>query len=498
MKSMFTIGAFACATLLVAATPSVFAQSATSAAGESAAACPHGIDAAKCPFCDPSRIERLGMCKEHSTPEALCVKCKPYLKAAFIASGDWCTEHETPESQCLLCNPDLAKEKAARGQGVGAELRWQREPSLTCSTSSTTVTLASPEVVRTVGFEYVQVAAAPLTRSVERNAEVAYNANKYARLSSRAGGVIAEVKADLGQSVKKGDVLVVVDSTDLGGAKSDLLQAKETAKLWETNAVRERALVEKGIGVEREALEAETKAAEGRIALSRSRQRLQTLGLSKEQIEKVESNGDTSTLLELVASFDGMVVDRAAVMGEVVEPGKPLLAVADTGVVWAMADLVEADLSVVKVGQVAVLTVDGLPGRTFPGRLTWISTQLDPKSRTVKARIELDNGGGLLRANMFGHVRIDAGSTQQAVTVPKDSVQWEGCCNVAFVRSDEAGTTFKPVRLALGYDAGDRYEIADGLKPGEFIVTRGSYILKNEILKNSVGAGCCEIDHLKK
>ncbi len=472
------------------------AQSPT--ASSIATACPHGIEAAQCPFCDPTRIERLGMCRDHGVPEAVCVKCRPFLEAAFVAIGDWCDEHDTPESQCTICNPADVGTGTARAQSAGAELRWQQEPSMTCTTSSTPITLASPEIVRTAGFEFVKVQMAPLIHTVERNAELAYNANRYARLSSRAGGVVAEMQKDLGEVVKKGDVLAVVDSTDLGTAKSDLLQALETARLWETNAGRERALVEKGVGIEREALEAETKAAESRIAVNRARQRLRNFGLSKEHIAGVEQDGDTGSLLELVAPFDGMVVDRGAVMGEVVEPGKPILAIANTDTIWALVDLAEVDLAVVKVGQQATITVDGLLGKSFTGRLTWISTQVDPKTRTLKARVELDNTGGLLRANMFGRARINAGDTRQVMTVPKEAVQWEGCCNVAFVRADQAGATFKPTRLVLAYDAGDRYEVSDGLHPGDTIVTRGSYILKNEILKNSVGAGCCEVDHLKK
>lgn len=474
------------------------ASAQSSSSNGTTARCPHGIDRARCPFCDPSRVERLGMCKEHGVPEALCVKCKPSLEAAFTTAGDWCTEHATPESQCAQCNPASARELANRAQAAGEEHRWQREPSPACSTSATVVTLGSPEVVRAAGLEFAEVRAGPLTRTVERNAELAYNANRYARLSSRAGGVVAEVVKDLGDSVRKGEVLATVDSTELGTAKAELLQVIETVTLWEANAKRERALLEKGAGIEREALEADTRLAEARIALSRARQRLRNLGLSKEQVDVVEKEGDTSSLLAVTASFDGMVVERSAVVGEIAEPGKPLLSIADTKVMWAMVDLSEADLAVVKTGQEAAVSVDGLPGRSFPGRLTWISMQIDPRTRTLKARVELDNGDGLLRANMFGRARIGAGDNRLAITVPKEAVQWEGCCNVAFVRVDPEGTTFQPSRLVLAFDAGDRYEVADGLEPGEVVVTRGSFILKNEILKTSVGAGCCEVDHLKK
>ena len=392
---------------------------------------------------------------------------------------------------------EVADSSAA--SSAGAELRWRREPSLSCVTSRTPITLSSAEAIATAGFEFEQVESAPLARTVERNVEIAYNANRYARLSSRAAGVVAEVTKDLGETVARGETLAIVDSIDLGTAKSEVLGAMETVKLWDANAQRERALLEKGAGIEREVLEAQTNLAEARIALSRARQRLRNLGLSKEQIEAVEKDGDTSSLLAVTASFDGMVVERTAVIGEVVEPGTPLLSIADTNVMWAMVDLSGADLAVVKTGQDATVTVDGLPGKSFAGRLTWISTQLDPRTHALKARIELDNGDGLLRANMFGRARISPGDDHRvAITIPKEAVQWEGCCNVAFIRTEGGGMTFQPARLVLGFDAGDRYEVAGGLEPGDTIVTKGSFILKNEILKNSVGAGCCEVDHLKK
>lgn len=391
---------------------------------------------------------------------------------------------------------------AAACLGAGSDpaqpSRWQLAPSSTCATSETPVTLASNEVLQALGFDYVQVQAAPLERTIERNAEVEYNANRYARLSSRAPGVVAEIIKDLGASVKKGDVLAVVDSIELGTAKAELLQAIETVNLWQANAVRERALVDKGVGIEREALEAETKLAEARIALNKGRQRLRNLGLSKEQVQVVEKEGDTSSLLAIAAPFDGVVVERTAVMGEAAELNKPLLSIADVSVMWAMVDLNETDLTLVQPGLAAALVVDGLPGRTFPGRVTWISTQVDERTRTIKARVELDNGDGALRAHMFGRARITAGQNQLAISIPKEAVQWEGCCNIAFVRGDGDGLTFRPARLALGFDAGDRYEVVDGLKPGDTIVTRGSFILKNEILKSAIGAGCCEVDHLKK
>jgi cobalt-zinc-cadmium efflux system membrane fusion protein len=383
-------------------------------------------------------------------------------------------------------------------QEAGATMRFQRAPTVTCTKTQAELRLASASSARTAGLEYELVETGPLTREVVRNAEVAYNANRYARLSSRAPGVIAEVRKDLGEQVREGEAIAVIDSTELGAAKADLLQSLELMQLWEANAEREKSLLERGAGTERDALEAQSKFAAGRIAVSRARQLLRNLGLAAEQIAEVERTGDTSSLLEVRAPFSGKVVERSAVMGEVVDPTSVLFAVADTGLMWAMIDLTESDLHVVREDQEVLLQLDGLPDMLFAGRLTWISTELDPQTRMIKARAEFDNGAGALRAHMFARATIRGGTNREAVTVPKEAVQWEGCCNVAFVRANEGATRFKPVRLTLGFDAGDRYEVLDGLRGGETIVTAGSFILKNELLKDAVGAGCCEVDHLAK
>lgn len=493
-QSFIVLFGIAAAILAVPGSMAWSQPGAPSAPAAAPAPCPHGIDAAVCPFCDPSRVERLGMCREHGVPEALCVKCRPFLRPAFIAVGDWCEEHGTPESLCAVCNRAMAEQTVARAQSAGVDLRWQRPPSLGCATSETPVTILSAAVSTTIGLEFARIEAAPLDRDIERNAEIAYNTNRYARLSARAPGVVVEMLKDLGAQVAAGEVLATVDSADLGTAKTDLLLALETAKLWEANAARERELVEQGIGIEREAIEAETKSAEARIAVERARLRLRNLGLTREQIDAVETDGDTSSLLELVAPFAGAVVERNAVMGEVVDQTTPLLAIADTGVMWAMVDLLESDLALVQIGQEATVHLDGLPRDSFTGMLTWISTEINRQTRTVKARIELDNGRGLLRANMFGRVRVRLDGNTQAITVPKEAVQWEGCCNIAFVRTDTEGMHFRPARLTLAFDGGDRYEVLDGLEPGDVVVTKGSFILKNEILRNAVGAGCCEVD----
>lgn len=376
--------------------------------------------------------------------------------------------------------------------------RTKRTPEIHCTKTDALITLASAEIARAVDLAFEQARVEKVAGTFQRSAEVAYDGNRYARLSSRAPGVVAEVLHDLGDRVAAGDVLAIVDSVELGAAKAEWLQSRQLTGLWERNAQRERALVEAGAGIEREALEAETRHAEARIAEARARQKLRSLGLDDETIEEVARTQDTSSRLRVTAPFAGVVVERSAVIGEVVEPSEPLLAVADTGVMWAMIDMQESDLRIARPGQEVVFTADGLRDEPFFGRLTWISTAVDPTTRTIKARAELDNGNGLLRAHMFGSASVQAREEDQAVTVPKAAVQWEGCCNVVFVKTNEEGTIFRPRKVQLGVDSGDRFEVVRGLEGGEMLATRGSYLLKTELMKESIGAGCCEVDHLAK
>lgn len=418
----------------------------------------------------------------------------PIAAVAMLLGGAVATASgqgtETTQSRSVLGSSSTTMTESPR--------RAQRPPEAGCTTVNTVISLASPAIARTAGLEYEQVGTSDLSLEIERNAEIVYNANQYARLSSRAPGVIVEVHKDLGDSIEKGEIVATVDSMALGSAKADLLQSSELLALWQANAEREQSLMEKGASTERALLEAQTRLAEARVAVSRARQQLRNLGLSDDDITRVTEENDTGSLLRITAPFSGTLIERAAVMGEVVDENDMLFAVADTGLMWAMIDLGERDLATVNRGQEVVFRIDGIPNREFPGRLTWISTQLDRKTRTIKARAELDNHDQMLKAFMFGRATITAGAGAEAVTVPKSAVQWDGSCNIAFVRTSDDGTTYQPVQLTLGFDAGDHYEVLSGLAIGDTVVSAGSFVLKNELLKDSIGAGCCEVRHLDK
>ncbi len=464
----------------------------------------HQIPERDCPWCDPSLIETKGQCRGHGVPEALCSRCDARLVAGFKAEGDWCAGHGVPESQCEICNPGILSASGRGEQDAPPPVspdelphssdvtRRLLRPSATCNKEDLRVQFPSQETARNAGLEYARVERREIARTLSCNAEVAYDGNRYAHLSTRAPGVVREVRSDLGKLVQAGDVLAVVDSADLGTAKAEFHQARALVSLWERNNARELKLLERGVATERDQLEAETKLTESRISLSRATQRLRNLGLTDAQILELAGGKDASSLLPLTAPFAGTIVERSAAVGEVVDTSKPLFAIADTSRMWAILDVYASDVRKLRIGQAVALEAEGLRGERPRGRVTWVSSHVDRRTRTLKVRAEFANADGLLRAGMFGKAIVTVRKPEPVLLVPKEAVQWEGCCNVVFVRRSDV--LFEPRKVRLDYETETAFVVADGLQEGETVVTTGSFLLKTEILKGSIGAGCCPVD----
>ncbi|RKY17704.1 MAG: hypothetical protein DRQ55_15135 [Planctomycetota bacterium] len=509
--------------------------------GAARATCsPHEL--AACPFCEPSLIERLDICPEHGIPEALCVTCRPELEAAFRTENDWCGGHDVPESQCGKCNDGIeydatAEVRAApppaitpseptpegrpsdappaetgRAQSSTPDVRVvvspsdvpraRRPPAVSCDTERSLVIFANDDVAEQAGLRYAQVNSSPLRATLSVPARISYDPRRYARLAPRAPGIVREVRVELGSVVKAGQVLAVLESPQVGATRASLRQALARVQQWERNAGREAGLLEQGLTTEQKALHAEISLTESRITVDALRLELNLLGLDSEL--KAPQDGATSgrslgsdangSALPLLAPFDGEVIEMSAVLGESVPGDKILVAVADTARMCATLDVAPTDVDLMRAGTTVLLQAQGYPDQPVAGRVTWVAPQIDERTRTVEVRAEFDNPSGLLRAGGFGTARIITRDGEAALLVPKDAVQWEGCCNVAFVRLSTR--EFEPRKLLLGHDTGAAYEVLDGLADGETVVTQGSFLLMTELRKGSIGAGCCEIDSL--
>ena len=167
-----------------------------------------------------------------------------------------------------------------------------------------------------------------------------------------------------------------------------------------------------------------------------------------------------------------------------------LFEIVDVSSMWAELDIPEADLGLVKAEQEVTITVDGVKGTSFRGRVTYVAPALDPQTRTARARVSLENPDGHLRANMFGRAAISLGATRTSVMIPREAVQRVDSVELAFVAL--APGEYEARRIKTGAVDGDAIGVLEGVKEGEPVVTTGSFLLKTETLKGSIGAGCCE------
>ncbi|WP_437835336.1 efflux RND transporter periplasmic adaptor subunit [Sorangium sp. So ce1153] len=409
------------------------------------------------------------MCKEHGVLEALCTKCNPKLVPIFQAKGDWCKEHEFPESICPICHPE-------RGGKPAADVASDGAPA-----DGTKVKFKTKDTARLAGILTAKAVERQGGGGIPATARIVYDALKVAEINARAAGVVRQLHVDVGAEVKKGAPLAIVDSADVGADRSRLASAQSRLKIAEENLQREEQLEKEGISSRRSVLAAQQELDAARADRASFAASLAVVGASAGG-----SGGYT-----LTTPLAGIVTQRKATVGRLVGVEETLFEVVDVSSMWAELDVPETDLPSVSLKQPVVIEVDGIAGRELKGEITYVAPAIDPATRTAKARVPLANPDGALRANMFGRARILA-PARAAVMVPRAAVQRAKTVKLVFVRLAE--DQFEARRVEIAATEGDLVEVTKGVRPGEEVATEGSFLLKTETLKESIGAGCCAED----
>ena len=403
-----------------------------------------------------------------------------------------------------------AGEQASSG-AAGASVDGPDDPS------PGTVRFSSREALERTGIEVVPVERRPMVSELKVAGVVDYDERRTAQLSSRVGGSIWRVEKHLGDVVRKGEVLLVIDSQEVGRLKAAFLNALVT---FESRREQMAILEEvQGAVMGRQLREARAALREARIHLVNDEQALVNLGLPvaiadyealvdearAERIRTVglpeglltELNDDvvTSNLLPLAAPFDGIVVGRDAVVGEVVEAAKPIFEVADVSRMILALKVDKEDAGKVAIGQPVRFRPDG-SNEEYSSRITWISTEVDQATRTLQVRAVVDNIQTLpaatqagLRAHTFGSGKIEIDRRGTAIVVPSQSVQWDGSRWVVFVPTGDAA--FTACEVQPGVREGNVVEIVGDPSEGvlERVVGAGSHVLKSQVLLERIESG---------
>ena len=198
----------------------------------------------------------------------------------------------------------------------------------------------------------------------------------------------------------------------------------------------------------------------------------------------VESPELLGRQLEIKAQIDGVVIDRKATTGELVDKAKEIYTISDPTQLWAIAEVKERDIAAVKLGQDAAFAALAYPEEKFHGKVVLIGNQVEAGSRTVEVRIAVDNADGRLKPGMFADVEIVTTILDNVLLIPDNALQTEGDNQIVFVALD--GSKFEKRTVKLGLEQSGRVQILDGVKAGENIVTEGSFILKSEMLKSQL------------
>lgn len=379
------------------------------------------------------------------------------------------------------------------------------------------IRLASVEAVRKSGLVVGTATVAPLTEYVTAHGVVEYNRHRTAEIASPVAGTIWRVEKKIGESVRQGDVLALVSSVDVGTAKTEFLHT--ALDLAHKRRQWERLRRAGGAVAERQVRNADIDVREARIRLLHAQQtlgnlglpvaydpdasstdeelvaRMHFLGLPESLAASLEPQLVSSNLLPLKAPFDGVVIGRACVTGEVVLPARPQFVIADLSRMWIELDVSEEDAPKLALGQPVRFAAHGLP-RELECRLSWIGTDIDEKTRTVQVRAEVDNppagpegsaahGHRLLKANVFGIGRIGVRHVTEALRLPREAVQWDGRSHVVFCAIGE-GRAFEPVPVQVGTTDGNQVEILSGITPADAVVLAGSHLLKLELVRRGV------------
>jgi len=342
------------------------------------------------------------------------------------------------------------------------------------------------EAIERAGIKTTLVRAGAATGAITVPGTVTSNAYQETKATALVGGIIKTVTAELGASVSRGQSLAVVVSTDLADAQMKYLSAQAMRAADHQKLTRTEKLVALGAASRQELDDITAAHAGHETEVAAARQRLLLLGLSSQQVSGLRTADQIVSEIRVASPGNGTVVTRAVNPGQVVTAGQELFVVADLSTVWIIADLYEKDFASVRVGSEATVVVPS----TAPirGRVAYIDPRVDPTTRTAKVRVEVPNPGGALRLGMFANVTFRVPSAAGAtLAIPRTAVQAVGSRTVVYVAPDGEEGRFIERVVKLGAPAGDTVEVASGLKPGERVVSEGSFFLRAEVARTRSG-----------
>lgn len=458
-------------------------------------------------------------CAEHLVPESSCIECRSDLLPAAKPQG-FCRTHGVAE--CVIDHPELAQ---VNGKPELPKYDTRRAISLKARPENNSrntmhlrrVQFASAESVAKAGIDVAVVEERPMAEAINANGELLFDPTRVGHLSARVPGNVAAVFKTVGDKVAAGEILALIDASQVGQAKSQFLQAAVQHKLRTTTVERLRPIATNGVVPQKSLIEAEAALQESEVTLIAARQalanlgfelpdklehrdsqaiadELRFLGVPKDALNELSATPTTANLIPLRAPYDGVLIASRVLAGEVVDSSKVLFSVSDPRRMWLILSVRQEDAKHVHQGQLVRFRGDN-SDCNVSGRVSWISPAVDEQTRTVQIRVAIANDDGSLQDKTFGTGSIVLREEPNAVVVPRESVQSTADATFIFVRdktffADKSPKYFHVRQVRIGAQNDQYVELLAGALPGEVIASKGSNVILAQLLRSNLGAGC--------
>jgi cobalt-zinc-cadmium efflux system membrane fusion protein len=296
-------------------------------------------------------------------------------------------------------------------------------------------------------------------------------------------GRVTELEVREGQTVKRGDMIAVVNSTALSDSQLGLLKAISQEQLARRSVERAEILLNSGVIGSAELRRREAELTQASADVAASRDQLRILGMPEDMLQNLEKTRSINSLLRINATIDGTVLQRKIAVGQVIQPADTLIEIADLSSLWLVADVPEQNAGILSAGQAVEAEITALPGSSIRGKLAFVSAMVTQETRTVRVRMDLPNPKQRYKPAMLATM-IVYDPTQKRQVIPATAVVRDGNSEMVFVQRGADKFELKPV--TLGGERGGMRVLLDGIQPGEQIVVDGAFHLNNERIRLSV------------
>lgn len=339
------------------------------------------------------------------------------------------------------------------------------------------------EEITELGIEITAAGPGSIYRTIDLPGEIKLNEDRAVHIVPRIGGIVREVRGHLGDEVKPGQILAVIESRELADATAEYLASRERLALAGAVHDREEKLWQKKISSEQEYLDARQAFSEARIAHRSAQAKMLALGMSDEALEGMSSQAESDfTRYEILSPAGGTVIHKRISLGEVLEENREVFIVADLSSVWIDINVYQKDLAFVREGQEVSLSMGG-GTLAAKGTISYVGPLLEHETRTALARIILQNPDKTLRPGTFITAHISVESKEVPVTVPRYAVQTIDGESILFLPTDDG---FEAHPVTTGLFSPTTVQIASGLEPGQRYVSKGAFILKAKLVTGSI------------